>query len=224
MKKLFLLAGIIAAGFEFSYSQNIPVSGEKVNYVQVITKRAEKIVSVLGITDSAKFKRVQDIVINQYENLSAVHDGRNAKVKEIKEQPGVDKTAANSQIAAIDSNVDVQLNNLHVQYLSKLSHELTSAQIEAVKDAMTYKILPLTYNAYLNELPALTDTQKSQIKTWLTEARECAIDAESSEKKHAWFGKYKGRINNYLSAQGYDMKKAGQEWQKRLKEKAGEKG
>jgi len=37
-------------------------------------------------------------------------------------------------------------------------------------------------------------------------------------------GRYKGRINNYLSAQGYDMKKAGQEWQKRLKEKAGEKG
>jgi len=84
---------------------------------------------------------------------------------------------------------------------------------------MTYKVLPLTYNAYLDELPNLTEVQKMQIKAWLTEAREHAIDAESSEKKHAWFGKYKGRINNYLSAQGYDMKKAGEEWQKRIKEK-----
>jgi hypothetical protein len=33
------------------------------------------------------------------------------------------------------------------------------------------------------------------------------------------FGKYKGRINNYLSAAGYDMKKEGEEWQKRIKQR-----
>ena len=44
------------------------------------------------------------------------------------------------------------------------------------------------------------------------------MDAESSNKKHEWFGKYKGRINNYLSAAGYNMKKEGEEWQKRIKE------
>ena len=53
--------------------------------------------------------------------------------------------------------------------------------------------------------------------TWLVEAREHAMDAESSEKKHGWFGKYKGRINNYLSAAGYDLKKEGEEWEKRRK-------
>jgi len=215
-KSLFLIV-LISAGVELTYSQNVAAPVQKNNYIQVITKRAEKIVSVLGITDSAKFKRVQDIVINQYENLSAIHDGRNAKVKEIKSQPRLDKTAVGSQIAAIDSNMDIQLNNLHAQYLSKLSNDLTPPQIEAVKNAMTYRILPLTYNAYLDELPDLTDLQKSKIKMWLTQAREHAIDAESSEKKHAWFGKYKGKINNYLSAQGYDMKKAGEEWQKRIK-------
>ena len=67
-------------------------------------------------------------------------------------------------------------------------------------------------------LPDLTETQKAQILTWLTEARELAMDADTSEKKHAWFGKYKGKINNYLSAQGIDMKKAGQDWEKRIKE------
>jgi len=49
----------------------------------------------------------------------------------------------------------------------------------------------------------------------LLEAREHAMDAESSDKKHAWFGKYKGRINNYLSSEGYDLKKAGEDWTKR---------
>ena len=34
------------------------------------------------------------------------------------------------------------------------------------------------------------------------------MDAGTSEEKHAIFGKYKGRINNYLSKAGYDMKQA----------------
>ena len=45
-------------------------------------------------------------------------------------------------------------------------------------------------------------------RAMLTEAREHAMDASTSEEKHKWFGKYKGRINNYLSAAGYDLKQA----------------
>src|SRR5438132_546800 len=63
----------------------------------------------------------------------------------------------------------------------------------------------------------IKDTKKKKIYDWLVEAREHAMDAESSDKKHAWFGKYKGRINNYLSAAGYDMNKEGKEWQARIK-------
>ena len=42
----------------------------------------------------------------------------------------------------------------------------------------------------------------------LLEAREYAMDAGSSEEKHGWFGKFKGRINNYLSKAGYDLRAA----------------
>lgn len=34
------------------------------------------------------------------------------------------------------------------------------------------------------------------------------MDAGSSDEKHTMFGKYKGRINNYLSAEGFDVKQA----------------
>ena len=43
---------------------------------------------------------------------------------------------------------------------------------------------------------------------WLTEAREHAMDASTSDEKHGWFGKYKGRINNFLAQAGIDMKQA----------------
>jgi hypothetical protein len=68
-------------------------------------------------------------------------------------------------------------------------------------------------------LPNLTPAQQQQIMTWLIEARERAMDAGTSEQKHAVFGKYKGRINNYLSASGIDMKKAEADWKKRRNEK-----
>jgi len=223
MKKYLFIIVIMLIGLSYVNAQSI-TADEQANYTQVITKRAEKIVSALDLTDSAKFKRVTDIVINEYRTLSAIHDSRNEQVKEIKAKYGDDKATANTQTATIDSNVDKQLTVLHASYLSKLASELTPGQIDAVKDEMTYKILPLTYGAYLDELPNLTEPQKVQIKAWLTEAREHAIDAESSEKKHSWFGKYKGRINNYLSAQGYDMKKAGEEWQQRIKERSTQKG
>lgn len=193
------------------------------NYTQVITKRSEKIVSSLNLTDSAKFKRVTTIIAGQYLILGTIHDGRNAKAKDIKAQAGDDKAKASAQITSLDSVTDIQLNQAHSAYITKLSTELTPAQIDQVKDGMTYNILGVTYTAYLDELPNLTDAQKAQIKAWLVEAREHAIDAESSEKKHAWFGKYKGRINNYLSKEGYDMKKAEADWQQRIKDRQAKK-
>jgi hypothetical protein len=84
---------------------------------------------------------------------------------------------------------------------------------------MTFGVLPLTYSAYQEMILTLTDSQKKQIMDWLLEAREHAMDAESAEKKHAWFGKYKGRINNYLSKEGYDIKKEEDGWQSRIKSK-----
>jgi predicted transcriptional regulator len=71
---------------------------------------------------------------------------------------------------------------LHEKYIKSLSKELSDTQVEAVKDGMTYNVLPNTYKAYQEMLPDLTKEQKKQILDYLTEAREHAMDAESSEK------------------------------------------
>ena len=44
------------------------------------------------------------------------------------------------------------------------------------------------------------------------------MDAKSLEMlvtREMPYGKYKGRINNYLSSEGYDLKKASKEWAER---------
>ena len=97
---------------------------------------------------------------------------------------------------------------MHVQYLIELSTLLTPEQIDKVKDGMTYGVAPRTYHSYLEMLPELTAEQKETLMAYLLEAREIAMDAGSAKEKHWWFNKYKGRINNYLSEQGYDLKRA----------------
>ncbi len=191
------------------------VAAEKEAYVKVITARANKLVADLKLNDDAKAEKVSLIVRDQYSDLNDVYAKRDLTIKAIKEQYQ-DKTEREAALQTESANVEMQTGKLHQAYLKKLAKHLTPQQIEGVKDGMTYGVLPLTYKAYQEQILTLTEDQKKQILAWLTEAREKAMDAESSDKKHAMFGKYKGKINNYLSAAGYDLKKEGIEWQKRI--------
>lgn len=193
---------------------------DKEAYTKTITERAAKIVDNLGIKDAKKAEKITFIIRDQYSNLNDIYAARDIQLKDIKEKNKDNKAERDSALAKENRVVETSLSKLHKKYLGKLSAQLTNEQIEGVKNGMTYGVLPLTYKAYQEEILTLTEDQKKQILAWLTEAREHAMDAESSDKKHAWFGKYKGRINNYLSAAGYDLKKEGQEWEKRRKAKA----
>ena len=96
----------------------------------------------------------------------------------------------------------------HIAFLARLAVELNPEQVDGVKDGMTYGVLKVTYDVYMKMCPDLSEEQKKRIKAWLIEARELAMDQGSSKEKHGVFGKYKGKINNYLSAAGYDLKEA----------------
>lgn len=193
---------------------------DRAAYLKVITGRADKIVAGLGLSDAGQAEKVSHIIRDQYSNLNTIYTQRDNQIKSIKAQYADDKALRDTALAAEARKVEHSLAKLHPRYLRNLNRELSPAQVEQVKNGMTYNVLPITYKAYQEEILTLTAPQKQQILTWLTEAREHAIDAESSDKKHAWFGKYKGRINNYLSAAGYDLKKEGEEWQKRIKAQA----
>ena len=201
-----------------TFAQEMSVE-EKAKYEKAITERAAKIVIGLGITDQRKSDKVRDIIKEQYSNLKDSHSARDLKVKQIKDQLQDTKAERDSALAKENRNTETALNKLHQKYIAKLAHHLSLEQVDQVKNGMTYNVLPITYKAYQEEILTLTEEQKKQILVWLTEAREHAMDAESSDKKHAWFGKYKGRINNYLSAAGYDLKKEGIAWEKRRKAK-----
>lgn len=188
-------------------------------YIKAIQERAGKIVTTLDIKDAAKFTQVQTIVAQQYRSLNQIHESSKIEIDGIKKSTTLNKEAIPEAIKKEEQQLADKLTQQHTAYIAQLKKVLTEDQVEKVKDGMTYRVLPITYTAYQDMIPRLTEEQKKQIYAWLTEAREYAMDAGSSDKKHWWFGKYKGRINNYLAAAGYDLKKEGQDWEARKKEK-----
>lgn len=186
-------------------------------YRKVIHDRVVKIVNVLGISDNAKYDKTVETVSSQYFALNSIHEKSKENIARIKQ----DVAAENQQgeIKKEDETKSAQLKQQHDKFIAQLKKDLTNEQVDKIKDGMTYGVLNVTYTAYQDMIPTLTAEQKDKIYAWLLEARELAMDAESSDKKHAVFGKYKGRINNYLSQAGYDMKKEEKAWQARIKER-----
>ena len=204
--KLFFVLAFVATMIGMAYL----TLAQEDDYWKVVSGRAARIVQSLDLEDTDKDKRVQDIIAWQYVNLSQIHDERDKELESLKERIDLQPKDIDKASDRIRRNSDKKVKTLHKKYLKQLSSELNPEQVNMVKDGMTYGVLGNSYQAYLDLLPDLTEKQKSKIMEWLVEAREIAMDGGSSEEKHYWFGKYKGKINNYLSAEGYDLKKAEQ--------------
>jgi Spy/CpxP family protein refolding chaperone len=178
------------------------------NYTKAIEGRTASILKALALTDTNQVARVHDIIMAQWRALNAWHNENDAKLK----------------AAKADTNAVVQiqesLKELHRKFIAALSQYLTPAQIETVKDKMTYGVVEVTYRAYLEIVPNLTDAEKAKILELLKEGREEAMDGGSSHEKAVIMKRYKGKINLYLTRNGHDVAKAYKDWGARQKARA----
>jgi hypothetical protein len=175
-----------------SFAAETNQSSEQVEakYTAAIEGRTADILKALALTDTNQVARVHDALIAQYRALRMWHEENDAKLKSAK--------GDTNAIAAIH----VSLKKLHYEFLTKLASDLNAAQVELVKDKMTYGKVQFTYKGYLIEYPDMNEAQKAEVLRLLKDAREEAMDGGSSDEKSAIFNRYKGKINNYLSKQG----------------------
>ena len=192
--------------------------GRDKDYVNTILGRSKKVTDALNNTGTEKGTQVLNIVANRYFELNDIYEERDSLKEAASKLTGDAKKQAQ---AFAESQKDSKLYRSHFAFDANLSLFLNEAEIETVKDVITYNVVKVTYDAQCDMIPTLKEEEKAQILAWLKEAREFAIDAESSRKKHEAFGKYKGRINNYLSKRGYDLTKEREEWAKRVKARGG---
>lgn len=188
-------------------------------YIKVTNERAAKIVGKLALGNKEKEAAVTNVIAQQFRDLSKIQGERDAEIKKVKEDAALPKEKQNEKMDQLKADANKSIDKLHIDYLKKLGKHLNEAKITEVKDGMTYGVLPVTVTAYNDMIPTLNKEEKEYIYNTLVEAREHAMDGGSADEKHAWFGKYKGRINNYLSKRGYDLNKEREGWNKRIAER-----
>lgn len=206
---------IILLVFFLSINTIVGQKGFSPEYIAVTNKRAEKIVSKMTFNSSGKKAIVSNLIASQYRSLSKIQDWKEAKNADVKGKE-LEENKEKTKLDKVKKKSIKKTKKLHKSYVKNLAKELSENQITQVKDGMTYGVVDITYSGYLDMLPNLTEEQKKMIYANLVEARELAMDGGSSKEKHAWFGKYKGRINNKLSADGYDLNKESADWHKRI--------
>lgn len=189
-------------------------NGRDPKYVETIMQRSKKVTDALNISGTEKGEQVLNIVANRYFKLNDIYAERDSLKAVAKTMTGEEKKR---KMEYAEMLKDQKLYKSHFGFIADLSVYLTDAEVETVKDVLTYNVVNVTYKAQCDMIPTLKEEEKVQILAWLKEGREYAIDAESSKKKHETFGKYKGRINNWLSKRGYNLTKEREEWAKRVK-------
>ena len=172
---------------------NLNSAGRPADYVSTIMNRSQKVTDALQITGTPKGQEVLNIVANRYFELNDIYSERDSLKKAAAALEG---EAKKNMQALAESQKDQKLYRSHFGFVAQLSLFLDDKQIEQVKDVLTYNVVNVTYEAQCDMIPTLKEEEKVQILAWLKEAREYAIDAESSKKKHETFGKYKGRNPN----------------------------
>lgn len=178
-------------------------------YLATIKKRSAAAVSAANVSDPAKKAAAIKIVEAHYVGINDIHFDRDVAVRASvgdKEMIAKARQKAASEVALV-----------HARFTRELAGVLNPEQCDSVKDKMTYDVRPNTYRVYCEMLPELTLSEKAKIRDLLLAGREEALVAGDSKEKHEKFRLAKGRIGNYLSGQGYDLKKATEEWASKQK-------
>jgi Spy/CpxP family protein refolding chaperone len=185
-----------------------PEEKEKAGY----EKHTKAVMDALKLDNAARAAQVHDIMVAQFAAWKAWHAQNDARLKDLWDQYGKaretkDRTIIDNAMAKIDA-VYAGFKPQHDAFKAKLATVLTPEQIETVEDVITINKVKITFNAYGEIFPGLTDEQKAFILSKLKAARAEAIDAGAMTEKSAFFKKYKDQIEAYLTAQGYDVKQS----------------
>lgn len=219
MKKYIIIAAaLLSLGNMTAGAVDLDSIGRDAKYVETIIQRSTKVTDALKITGTARGKEVLNIVANRYFKLNDIYTERDSIKAVAKTLTGDEKKL---KMEYAEMLKDQKLYKSHFGFIADLSVYLSEKEVETVKDVLTYNVVDVTYKAQCDMIPSLKLEEKVLILAWLKEAREYAMDAESSKKKHEAFGKYKGRINNWLSKRGYNLTKEREEWAKRVKARGG---
>lgn len=175
---------------------------------------SNRLMQTLTISDEWQAEQVRNLLAYQYQKMDEIYAKKKSETTAM-EQASLDGVAKEDRAMAIWKESKAALDTQRDKLFEKLGLLLTETQIELVKDEMTYNGFQKELSRFEELLPQLTDEHKAAIIVYLKEARENALNVLTNRERNQWFTKYRGRANNYLSKEGYDLRKATEELERR---------
>ncbi len=185
-------------------------------------KTTRRILDDLKLDDAHAIARLREICATHFPALAAWHRENDPHLKTL--WSDFDQARAAKNPSAADAALDriaalyATFQAQHDAFLAQLATVLTPAQVERVQDVLTIDKVKVTYHAYEEIFPILTDAQKAVVLAELKAARAEAIDAGPMTEKSAFFKKHKILIEErYFPTQGIDAQKFRREFAARTK-------
>lgn len=174
-----------------------PIPAEDPAFAPVAERRTGGIMEALEFDDEARAARVRRIVRNFMVDTKNINEG--SKVPDDAKRARLEQARA-TLFAGFEAE------------------ELDEEQRLTILNGLSANHYRINYDAFLNLVPDLTDEQKKYIHEQLADVCNEAILLNSGSEKGELFIHRRGRINNYLSDQGYDLKELSKARNARLRQ------
>src|SRR5690606_25418055 len=175
---------------------------------------ASSVTQKLALSDKWQAGQVRNISACQSQQMDTIYATNELQTAEMN-KAGLDEAEKAKRATQIGADSKKAVNRQGDRCFEKLALLLEDEQSELVKNEMTDQGFPKELARFEELLPALTDEHKAAIVAYLKEGRENALNVLMKRERNQWFAKYRGRANNYLSKQGYDLRKATEELERR---------
>lgn len=200
MKKILISFTLFCTMALMMYAQETDSGKDNTKSNEEVLKKATEWVSSLNLNDTAKEKRLVNVIST---HLKAVRDWNNdhpastvpAGINPITGQPLSDM---DRQIIANSAKP----KSVHEDLMAGLRKDLTEDQVEAILDKYTIGKVQFTLKGYQAIVPNLTPEEEKTIMDFLKQAREQAVDFKNMKQISAIFEIYKTKSEQYLNNNG----------------------
>lgn len=205
---------LAADGYDLKYEGQQWAKRRDSSSTELAITESNRIVDSLGLTDKATRESVRNLLAHQYQAMEEIYAYKKKRTEEMERQQ-LDSVAEEKLATEIWLESKSALDKQRDVFIQTLASWLDSNQVDLVKNEMTKNGVSKELQRFEELLPNLTVQHKAQVFQYLLEARENALNVLTNRERNQWFIKYRGRANNYLSKEGYDLRKATEELERK---------
>ncbi|MDQ8201039.1 DUF3826 domain-containing protein [Pelagicoccus enzymogenes] len=167
-------------------------------------EKASAIIKPMRFMDTEQSERAIELTANYLKDIATISQQRSKELSAIGDAPDAAPEIHEQTADAWKKHRRLAIA-LRDAYVAQLNTLMVPGRVDRVKDGLTSDWYHLELQRFDRLAPDLTYPERAHIVGLLVEMRENAMLEVEPKLQLQWAHKYRGIINNYIAAQGYDF-------------------